>query len=117
MAENRLPYNEVVPIRGMGGTSAYIFQKKVCGALPVVYGGRVSKGGAYYANEGGSRSHPFPPPSFLFSLTLPSPIKGATGRLLAHTYKHKPSLSLSCSLPLFPSDPPFRSCLGLLSPD
>ena len=38
MAENRLPYNEVVPIHGMGGTSETFARKKVCGALSVVYG-------------------------------------------------------------------------------
>ena len=31
MAENRLPYNEVVPIRGMGGTSATFAGKKWAG--------------------------------------------------------------------------------------
>ena len=31
MAENRLPYNEVVPIRGMGGTSARFSRKKCAG--------------------------------------------------------------------------------------
>ena len=31
MAENRLPYNEVVPIRGMGGTSATFSRKKCAG--------------------------------------------------------------------------------------
>ena len=56
-----------------------------------------------------------------FPLTLPSPIKGATGRLLARTYKHKPSLSLSLSLArspsfhLIPPLGPVWACLALIS--
>ena len=54
-----------------------------------------------------------------FPLTLPSPIKGATGRLLAHTYKHKPSLSLSLarslSFHLIPHLGPVWAYLALIS--
>ena len=54
-----------------------------------------------------------------FPLTLPSPIKGATGRLLARTYKPKPSLSLSLarspSFHLIPPSGPVWACLALIS--
>ena len=59
------------------------------------------------------------PPSF--PLTLPSPIKGAKGRLLTHTYQHKPSLSLSLSLsfarsPSFHLIPPLGPAWACLAP-
>ena len=52
-----------------------------------------------------------------FPLTLPSPIKGDTERLVAHTYKHKPSLSLarSPSSHLIPPLGPVWACLALIS--
>ena len=62
------------------------------------------------------------PSSFPLTLRIPLPIKGATGRLLAHTYKHLSlSLSLSLSLARSPSShliPPLGpvwACLALIS--
>ena len=93
-----------------------ICQKKVGGALSVVYGWQVSKGGAYYANGGDfslTLSLPLPPS---FPLTLPSPVKGYKGRLLTHTYQHKPSLSLLLAPPLSIWSPPLGPAWACSAP-
>ena len=87
--KNRLPYNEVV----WEVLQQHLPEKSGRGFVSSIWLTWVSEGGAYYANEGGSLS--LSPLSLnpSFPLTLPSPVKGAKGSLLTHTYQHKPQVS------------------------
>ena len=82
--KNRLLYNKVVK----EGLQQHLPEKSGRGFVSSIWVTWVSEGRAYYANEGGSLSHPLSLP-----LPLPSPIKGAKGSLLTHTYQHKTQVS------------------------